>query len=203
MKANTKEKILATGAEIVLKKGFNHTGIQELLNAADIPKGSFYFYFGSKEAFGIELIDYYSRFIHENVSEYIRQMGATSALEQLRLMFEWAFKVLSKNDYKGGCPIGNLSLEMADINENFRIKLSETINGTRHHISTLLEKAKADKEIDASVDIGTLSEFLFSSWEGTLLLMKVMKTTTPQDAFFDMIFNKILVSTAEVEKVRR
>ncbi len=192
MKANTKEKILATGADIVLKKGFNHTGIQELLKAAGIPKGSFYFYFDSKESFGIELIDYYNRYISDNMAEYVRQQGATTALERLRLTLEWSFKVLVMNDFKGGCPIGNLSMEMADINESFRIKLNEAISGIKRHIAILLEKAKAEKEIEASADIDALSEFLFSSWEGTLLLMKVTKSATPQDAFFDMIFNKVL-----------
>jgi TetR/AcrR family transcriptional regulator, transcriptional repressor for nem operon len=192
MKATTKEKILESGADIVLQKGFNHTGIQELLKAADIPKGSFYFYFDSKEKFGIELIDYYSRFISENMTEYIRKNGATSALEQLKLMFEWSFKVMSLNDYKGGCPIGNLSLEMADINENFRIKLNETITDTRRQIKIFLEKAKDEGTLDASADVDTLSDFLFSSWEGSLMLMKVTKTTTPQNAFFNMVFNKVL-----------
>ncbi len=192
MKTNIKEKILATGADIVLKKGYHHTGIQELLKAAGIPKGSFYFYFGSKEAFGIELIDYYSKLISDSMVGYVNEKGVSSSLERLRLMFDWSFKVLEMNDFKGGCPIGNLSLEMADINESFRVKLDETITGIKRQITALLESARAEKELDASANVDALSEFLFSSWEGTLLLMKVTKTTSPQDAFFDMIFGKVL-----------
>jgi len=188
---NTREKILAVGAEIILQKGFNHTGIQELLNSARIPKGSFYFYFDSKENFGLELVDYYYRWISENIEAYVKDKGKTP-LDRLRLMFEWSFKMLAKNDFKGGCLIGNLSLEMADINEKFRIKLDQTIRDIRKQIADQLKKAKEEGEIGDHHDVDALSDFLFSSWEGTLMLMKVAKSTSPEKIFFDMIFGKIL-----------
>jgi TetR/AcrR family transcriptional regulator, transcriptional repressor for nem operon len=191
MKMNAREKILAAGAEIILRKGFNHTGIQELLNSARIPKGSFYFYFDSKEDFGLELVDYYHRWISESIEAYVKDRGKTP-LEQLRLMFEWGFKALAKNDFKGGCPIGNLSLEMADINEKFRIKLDRTIQDIRKRITDQLKRAREEGEIGEDHDVDALSEFLFSSWEGTLMLMKVARSTSPEKIFFDMIFEKIL-----------
>jgi TetR/AcrR family transcriptional repressor of nem operon len=59
MKKNTKNRILEVGAEIIHLKGFNHAGIQEILDAAGVPKGSFYNYFKSKEDFGLQVIDYF------------------------------------------------------------------------------------------------------------------------------------------------
>ena len=59
----TKQRIIKKGAELVYSNGFNNTGIQEVLHAADVPKGSFYFYFKSKEEFGLSLIDYFASFI--------------------------------------------------------------------------------------------------------------------------------------------
>jgi TetR/AcrR family transcriptional repressor of nem operon len=60
MQPNTRNRIIETGAEIIHRKGFNHTGIQEILNAAGVPKGSFYNYFKSKDDFGLQIIDYFS-----------------------------------------------------------------------------------------------------------------------------------------------
>ena len=60
MQPNTRDRIIETGAEIIHRKGFNHTGIQEILTAAGVPKGSFYNYFKSKDEFGLEVIDYFS-----------------------------------------------------------------------------------------------------------------------------------------------
>ena len=191
MKENTKERILSTGAEIIHKKGFNNTGIQELLKSAKIPKGSFYFYFDSKEDFGLQLVDFYRNWISENITAYVRDKADT-ALSRLWHMFDWSFKSLEKSDFKGGCPIGNLSLEMADINENFRIKLDETIRMIRGRIAEDLNRAQIENEIDENQDIESLADFLFSSWEGTLMLMKVTKSTSPKDSFFSTVFEKIL-----------
>jgi TetR/AcrR family transcriptional repressor of nem operon len=191
MKTDTREKILSAGASIVLHKGFNHTGIQEILKASGVPKGSFYFYFNSKEDFGLELIDFYQKLISSGVEKYGRNKP-DDPVSKLRQMFEWSFKVLEQNNYKGGCPIGNLSLEMADINENFRIKLSESISMIKNRIRELIEQAKQQNLLDGSLDAQMLSDFIFSSWEGTLLLMKVSKSTAPQESFFTVLFQTIL-----------
>jgi len=55
----TKNRIIQKGAELVYLKGFNNTGIQEVLQAAEVPRGSFYFYFKNKEEFGLCLVDYF------------------------------------------------------------------------------------------------------------------------------------------------
>jgi AcrR family transcriptional regulator len=57
MLPTTKDRILDAGAEIIHQKGYNHTGIQEILSAANVPKGSFYNYFRNKEDFGLQIID--------------------------------------------------------------------------------------------------------------------------------------------------
>ncbi|MBW1898902.1 MAG: TetR/AcrR family transcriptional regulator, partial [Deltaproteobacteria bacterium] len=62
MKENIKQKILAAGASIIHRKGYNHTGIQEILQTVGVPKGSFYFYFKNKEDFGLQVIDYFVSF---------------------------------------------------------------------------------------------------------------------------------------------
>jgi TetR/AcrR family transcriptional regulator, transcriptional repressor for nem operon len=191
MKTDTREKILAAGADIILQKGFNHTGIQEILNASDVPKGSFYFYFNSKEDFGLELIDYYQKRIAAGIEKYGRDKP-DDPVSKLRQIFEWAFEVLRENGFKGGCPIGNLSLEMADINENFRVKLQESIIRIKKRICELIDEAKQWNQIDGFLDSQMLSDFIFSSWEGTLLLMKVSKSRAPEESFLNVIFHTVL-----------
>ena len=60
-------RILAEGARIIHENGYNNTGIQEILIAAGVPKGSFYFYFKSKEDFGLQLVDFYLDFSVSNL----------------------------------------------------------------------------------------------------------------------------------------
>ena len=82
----TKAKILQQGAELVYRQGFNNTGIQEILESAGVPKGSFYFYFKSKEQFGLELIDYYMEFFRVMIGTHLRKSDSPP-LERLRAFF--------------------------------------------------------------------------------------------------------------------
>ncbi|MBI9078040.1 MAG: TetR/AcrR family transcriptional regulator, partial [Desulfatibacillum sp.] len=63
---DAKTRLLRAAAKIVITKGFNDTGLQEILDAARVPKGSFYFYFKNKEDFGLQLIDFYADFFRRN-----------------------------------------------------------------------------------------------------------------------------------------
>ena len=63
MRDNTRNKLIETGAAIIHLKGFNNTGIQEILEAADVPKGSFYNYFRNKEDFGLQVVDFFVEYI--------------------------------------------------------------------------------------------------------------------------------------------
>ena len=72
-RTNTHEEIIRKGAELIHAQGFNATGIQQILQAVCIPKGSFYFYFKSKEDFGLEIIDYFNATISGIFTRYLRE----------------------------------------------------------------------------------------------------------------------------------
>jgi TetR/AcrR family transcriptional repressor of nem operon len=97
----TKEKILTVGAEIIHRKGFNNTGIQEILKAAEVPKGSFYFYFKSKEDFGLNLIDFFGNILFAKSDEYLNDSRGTP-IERLRRFFNEFLTYFQENDFKGG-----------------------------------------------------------------------------------------------------
>ena len=101
MKQDTKARILEVGGEIAHQKGYHNTGIQEVLNAAGVPKGSFYFYFKNKEDFGLQLIDHYTDSICDKVDEYLGDPG-TSPIQKLRNSFKWFVTFFEQNDFKGG-----------------------------------------------------------------------------------------------------
>ena len=88
VKEDTKQKIIEVGAQIIHQKGFHHTGIQEVIKAAGIPKGSFYFYFASKEDFGIEVIDYF-RNKHREIVTPIVSDTSLSPVKRLERLFDW------------------------------------------------------------------------------------------------------------------
>ena len=119
----TKGKILSAGAKLVWQKGFNNAGLQEILKIAGVPKGSFYFYFESKESFGLELIDVYISFF-ECELDGIMLDSSKGGLVRIKAFLDFFKMVLEKENYTGGCPLGNLALEMGDINERFAERIS-------------------------------------------------------------------------------
>ena len=68
---DTRELLLRAGLEVLTEKGFSATGIDEILGRVGVPKGSFYHYFASKEAFGLSLIERYGKFFARKLDRHL------------------------------------------------------------------------------------------------------------------------------------
>ena len=181
-RTNTREEIIRKGAELIHAQGFNATGLQQILQAVGIPKGSFYFYFKSKEDFGLEIIDYFSAIINGVFARYLsdKKISPLKRLEKLFDFFETAFQ---KNGSALGCPIGNLSLELADTNERLRVHLEGVIEKLITQIELCLKEAKRDKSLPTSLNTADTARLIFHGFEGAILHMKVVKNIEPFRSF--------------------
>ena len=191
MKENIKEKILAAGASIIHRKGYNHTGIQEVLQTVGVPKGSFYFYFKNKEDFGLQVVDYFVSFFSAQASPVLNDKGIPP-LERMKKFLE-EFKVLFKEmNYECGCPLGNLAQEMGDLSPAFRSKLKDSLDLMINLYANVLSEAKQSGDISKDLDIQETAGFIVSSWHGALIRMKIEKSDKPLDNHIRFIFNHIL-----------
>jgi len=143
------------------------------------------------EVFGLQLVDHYTDGI-TNWAERLRNDATMSPLSKLRRFFDWTFTALERNDFKGGCPIGNLSMEMADVSESFRQRLEAAFGAIKKGILTLLEEAQNHREIPDSLDATQVTDFIVAGWQGALLQAKVTKSTAPREAFEHMVFDRLL-----------
>ena len=191
MKTSTKNKILEAGAEIIHLKGFYHTGIQEILSAAEVPKGSFYNYFKNKDDFGLQLIDYFVDY-YTHLSKNILEDGTIPPLERIRRLLEWFIEFFKSKDYAYGCPIGNLAQEMGDLSPAFRKKLKMALGSIVDIHSRLLAKAQREGELSQSLDVREAARFLISSWHGALVHMKAVKGPEPLENHIRFIFDHVL-----------
>ncbi len=190
-KETTKDKILAHGARIIHQKGFKNTGIQEILHSAGVPKGSFYFYFKSKEDFGLELVDYYFNFFALMIESHLKG-PEVSPLKKLQSFFEGFRSICEQHGCKGGCPIGNLTQEMGGLSDTFQDKLRHALNKMKAGIAECLDLARQEQEIDTALDVSETADFILNSWEGALLRMKAESNTTPLTLFEKMVFGRVL-----------
>ena len=190
MKTETKEKIIQAAFGLIHKKGFNNTGIQEILKTAGVPKGSFYFYFQNKDDLGLHLIDYFLVSFISMADETLKT--DKSPIEQLRLFFDRLLHNCEEADFQGGCLIGNLAQESGGLDDKFRVKLNEAFNVIQGKIKQFLENAVLNNELPETMDVDETAGFILSGLEGAILQMKVAKSTGPFRVFDHFVFDKVL-----------
>ena len=173
MKQNAREKIITTGVEMVAISGFNATGIDSILKAAGVPKGSFYHYFGSKENFGIEVINLFADRYAQRLHQYFDDQSV-APLERIRNYLEQTIEHLTEENFSKGCLIGTLGQELADQNERFRDRLAEVFCDWLELFADCLRQAQQAGSLSARLDAKKLASFLLSGWEGAVLRAKVM-----------------------------
>ena len=118
-RTETREHLLATGEQLCLQRGFTGMGLSELLTLAEVPKGSFYYYFRSKEAFGVALLERYFLHLHQQVEARL-QRGEGTPRERLLAHFRQAERLFSEQGHIVGCLAVKLSAEVCDLSEPMR-----------------------------------------------------------------------------------
>jgi TetR/AcrR family transcriptional repressor of nem operon len=176
-----KDYLLEAGIKVMATRGYNGTSIQDIVDAADVPKGSFYTYFKSKEDFALAAIEMVAE---DRIKASKRLVGDRSVppLVRLKAFFESSVPGCDSN-LNGGCFIGNMCQEMSDSSEAIRIKVRQMMRNKTQMVEDLLEEARVDGSLKSSISAASLAEFLFNAWEGTLMRMKATKCREPLDAF--------------------
>jgi TetR/AcrR family transcriptional repressor of nem operon len=191
MPSNTRDRIIETGAAVIHRKGFNHTGIQEILTAARVPKGSFYNYFKSKNDFGLAIVDYFSNHFRQ-IARKTLDDTAISPLNRIYQFLTAFMEHFESQNYAGGCPIGNLAQEMGDLNPEFRAKLKESIDVMIDAYSPVLAAAQQDGKISKSLDIKDTASFIVAGWHGAVIQMKLTQSLEPLKNHRKFVFDHIL-----------
>jgi TetR/AcrR family transcriptional regulator, transcriptional repressor for nem operon len=177
-----REHILDAGLKVLLQKGYNGTGVKEIVDAAGVPKGSFYNHFTSKEAFVIEAIN---KVAEENLTIAKETLTDRSITPKARLaqFFNGACQHLKTEAYQGGCLIGNLSLEMSDENKAIREATSNIMCQQIKLIGQCLNDAQSAGELADDVDTEEMAEFVYYAWEGAVMRVKGLRNCRPLEVF--------------------
>ncbi len=192
MKENVRQRILQKGAEIIHQKGYNHTGIQEILDAAGIPKGSFYNYFRNKEDFGLQVIDQFVAYF-DGLAREILDNHSFPPLERVRKLLDSFIDFFKSKQYTLGCPIGNLAQEMGDLSAPFQKKLKWAVDAMAGHYIRVLSEAQSRGDLPQGLDVRQTAFFLITSWHGALIRMKIERNSEPLEDHKNFFFNRIFL----------
>ena len=183
-KSGVREKILEVGLEVMHAHGFNGCSVQDITEAAGVPKGSFYHYFDSKEALTVEVLGIYGGAGARTLALDTNK----TALERLRNDFKGASRVFKAAGFERGCLMGKLASELSDSSEAVREALAQRFAQWHRAIADVLREGQSSGEVNRNIDADQMARFLINSWEGALIQMKVSKSSQPIDDFLKLAF---------------
>ncbi len=181
--ADTRELLLRCGMEMLTEQGFASTGIDAVLKRVGVPKGSFYHYFDSKEAFGQAVLRRYAEYFARKLERLLGD-ESVSPLQRLRNFVEDAKVGMAKYQFRRGCLVGNLGQEVIVLPESFRCQLEEVLLDWQQRLAQCLRQAEAHSEIGAA-DCEALSAFFWIGWEGAVMRARLVRNVQPLDVFAD------------------
>ncbi|MEI8237120.1 MAG: TetR family transcriptional regulator C-terminal domain-containing protein [Methylococcaceae bacterium] len=173
-----KHNLLDEGVALLMRQGYHGTGLKEILDAVNIPKGSFYNYFGSKEHFAAEVIVHYITPYLNQLNQYLDESEG-NAVAALNRYIEESITELERTDFKGGCLLGNLMGELSDTSDLCRIALQNALNDYRNVWEEGLRRGQKEKRIRADKSANEMADLWVNAWQGALLRMKIEQSTEP------------------------
>lgn len=180
----TRAILLRAGVAALTEKGFSATGIDEVLKSVNVPKGSFYHFFDSKEAFGAELIALYNDYFVRKLEQFLLDDSLTP-LQRIDAFCRDAEGGMERFGFRRGCLVGNLGQEMNALPEAFRSQLTDVLLDWQARTERCLEAAKAAGEISKGTDCARLAAFYWIGWEGAVLRAKLEHRAEPLRIFAD------------------
>ena len=171
--SDAKTRLLETAMELMYARGYTAVGVQEICAHAGVNKGSFYYFFPSKRALALEVIEAYGQRVRDLWQDILAADGPL--LERMRRVFEHAYSthrtLMKANGQMHGCPIGNLALELSCQDEDIRQRLRDTFASWADTVEGVLHKAVATGELPM-IDTATTAQTIVAYFEGVLMLSK-------------------------------
>lgn len=180
---DVRRRLLAAGLDLVHARGFAASGVKDITDAAGVPKGSFYAYFPSKEAFAAAILEHYWSDIETRLLPMLDSDG--SAEERITRFFHALADEHEAGEFLLGCLVGNLSLELGGASERVRAELVRILGRWDAALATCVSAGQGDTSggVRSDLDAAELASLLIEAWEGAALRGKVTRSRAPYDRF--------------------
>ncbi|WP_324731501.1 TetR/AcrR family transcriptional regulator [Pseudomonas paeninsulae] len=182
-----RDLILAKGAEVMTRRGYHGAGVQEIVQAAGVPKGSFYHYFASKEEFALQALQ---QVYGPRLQRYSQALANSALSPRARIVGYYSelvehFAQQEKLEYH--CFIGSLSFEMAELSPALGAEVDAILQRSADMLQACLQQAQGAGELAANEDCRSLASFITSAWQGALTRLKVANNTCALEDFMQRL----------------
>ncbi len=188
---HTREALIDVGIKHISQYGYHGTGIKQILDELKVPKGSFYNYFQSKEAFVAELIDTEMRQQAKRLQPLLSD-DRLSAVEKLRTLFENKRQKYAEEQGKQGCLVASVANDIGSSSVLCQQAMQRSVQALTAMLCGLVEEAQQQGNIRSDLPARQLATLMWTAWEGSLIEMKIAGNTDNLSQIIDFIFNDIL-----------
>ena len=178
--ADMRQHLIDIAKALMAEKGYTAVGLAELVAAAGVPKGSFYYYFKSKEEFGQALLDDYFTTYLQTVDALLA--GPGNARERLLAYFDYWSTTQAGSAPEGKCLVVKLGAEVCDLSVDMGAVLQQGTGAILDRLTQCIEAGHLDGSVAVATPARVLAESLYQLWLGASLMVKVARNGGPFDA---------------------
>ncbi|WP_257311703.1 TetR/AcrR family transcriptional regulator [Geothrix fuzhouensis] len=189
MTHSTKQHLIVAGLRMLLERGYNGLGIEALLSATGIPRGSFYHHFKDKEDFALQVVEAYMTQVHAGLDVCL-QDRTRPPLARVRAFFELTQQAYREQGYMG-CLLGGLGQELSGVSEAFRAKIEACFAAIAARLAACLDEARQRHELPEGCDVRQLGDLLVNCWEGAALRSRLRRDPAALAAMLDFYLNAV------------
>ncbi|REL34996.1 TetR/AcrR family transcriptional regulator [Thalassotalea euphylliae] len=187
---DTKAALIRSGLEQLTENGFASSGIDQILRKVGVPKGSFYHYFASKEAFGQAVIDSYATYFARKLDLYLLD-ETHPPLTRIANFVDDAKQGMQRYQFKRGCLVGNLGQEVDLLPLSYRQQLIDIFSQWQQKLEACLSAAQACGELATKHNCAQLAEDFWIGWEGAVSRAKLVQNAKPLDNYLAFFIARI------------
>lgn len=189
-----RERILQEAEHVIHLKGYNAASLDEIAKACGMTRSNLVHHYGSKSELALAVLDFkIGEFNARRVAPLCAQAEPELAVEK---MFEEAALFFDGNGCKAGCFIGNIALEMSDVDEKFRERVGRFFAEWTKSVAECLSRCRDASYFAPSLDPNAAAEALVSLYEGA-----IMQARARRDASIFTRVGPIARSILETHKV--
>ena len=172
-----RSRILDAAAELFQDRGYSASVMQTIFEKADVTSGGFYHHFESKKDLGLAVI-------RERVAEAVQQtwiapvVAAPSTISGLKSVFGSIASELDANQAVRGCPLNNLTLEMAYADADFQELLEEIFANWQRELERVIKRDQKAGVLSRTSPRKTAA-FVIAVYSGAMAMSKVKQSSDP------------------------
>jgi len=194
-RASVRDQLIESAVEVFHRRGFNGCSVQDIVEAAGVPKGSFYNHFSSKEALGVEVVRAYTALVGAYVVEAGAAdilSGAGTPLERIRAYFEAVIEQNASCGVRKGCLLGNFATELAPHSSDIAKAVTDALDNWSAAVAQVLAQAQEAGALSKDADVDALARYLVDGYEGAAARAKLIGDRAPMDEFIRTTFDFLL-----------